>query len=155
MKNSDLVYVTFIRTTPEKVWAAITQREFAGKYWGNSANISDWKKGSPWRHVHTGTPETVRVVGEVVESTPPTRLVLTWADPAAPVDVSRVTYEIEAIEDLVKLTVTHGEFQEGSPMAGKVSWGWPRVLSSLKSFLETGKGLNVNAGGGGCGSKAE
>jgi len=150
--KSDLVYVTFIRTTPEKLWAAITQPEFARQYWGNSANISDWKAGSPWRLAHAGTPEEVRVVGEVVESTPPARLVLTWADPAAPTDISRVTYEIEAVEDLAKLTVTHGEFQDGSPMGGKVSWGWPRVLSSLKSFLETGRGLDLL---GGCGHKAE
>jgi uncharacterized protein YndB with AHSA1/START domain len=152
--KSEIVYVTFIRTTPEKLWAAITQPEFTRQYWGDGANISDWHRGTPWRHSHGVSPETVRVVGEVVESTPPTRLVLTWADPAAPADISRVTYEIEAVEDLAKLTVTHGELAAGSPMVGKVSWGWPRVLSSLKSFLETGQGINVYAGGGGCGSKA-
>ena len=152
--KSELVYVTFIRTTPEKLWAAITQPEFTRQYWGNGQNISDWKTGGQWRHSHGGTPETVRVVGDVVESAPPKRLVLTWADPAAPTDVSRVSFEIESVEDMVSLTVTHGEFRDGSAMAGRVSWGWPRVLSSLKSFLETGKGLNVHAGGGGCGSKA-
>jgi uncharacterized protein YndB with AHSA1/START domain len=153
MNKSDLVYVTFIRTTPEKLWAALTQPEFTRQYWGDGANISDWKKGAPWRHIHSGTPETVRLVGEVLESVPPTRLVLSWVDPTAPSDSSRVTFEIEAVEDLAKLTVTHGEFQDGSTMAGRVSWGWPRVLSSLKSFLETGQGINVYAGGGGCSQK--
>ncbi len=86
------------------------------------------------------------LVGEVVESMHPKRLVLTWADPANPTDTSRVTYEIEPIEDMVCLTVTHGDFKADSKMEDKVRWGWPRVLSSLKSFLETGKGINVWAG---------
>jgi len=69
--------------------------------------------------------------------------VLSWADPDDLADRPRVTFEIEAIEDMVCLTVTHGNFKAGSTMVGKVSWGWPRVLSSMKSFLETGKGLNI------------
>ena len=77
----------------------------------------------------------------------PKRLVLTWADPDNLKDKSRVTFEIEKVGDSVCLTVTHDQFKAGSTMAGKVSWGWPRVLSSMKSFLETGKGLNVFARG--------
>ena len=77
---------------------------------------------------------------------PPKRLVLSWADPDDLADKSRVTFEIEAMEDMVCLTVTHGKFKAGSTMVGKVSGGWPRVLSSMKSFLETGKGLNVFGG---------
>ena len=68
---------------------------------------------------------------------------LSWADPDNLKDKSRVTFELEPIKGQVCLTVTHDHFKAGSKMVGKVSWGWPRVLSSLKSFLETGKGLNV------------
>jgi hypothetical protein len=70
-------------------------------------------------------------------------LVLSWCDPDDLADESRVTFEIEAMKDMTCLTVTHGSFIEGSTMVEKVSGGWPRVLSSLKSFLETGKGLNL------------
>ena len=104
-------------------------------------NVSDWKKGSKWEH-HNPESE-VWVTGKVTESVPPKRLVLTWADPDDLKDKSRVTFEIEKIEDMVCLTVTHDSFKDGSKMAGKVAWGWPRVLSSLKTFLETGKGLNI------------
>ena len=141
MQKPKLVYTTLIRTTPKKLWAAITKPEFTRQYWGEMTNVSDWKKGSKWEH-HNPDHE-VWVTGKVVESIPPKRLVLTWADPDDLADKSRVTFEIETIEDMVCLTVTHGNFKAGSTMAGKVSWGWPRVLSSMKSFLETGKGLTI------------
>ena len=146
MEKPKLVYTTYIRTTPKKVWLAITKPEFTRQYWAGLANVSDWKEGSPWQHVTKGDKPEVWVTGEVVECTPPKRLVLSWADPDALADKSRVTFEIEAIEDLVCLTVTHDKFKTGSSMVGKVSGGWPRVLSSMKSFLETGKGLNVFGG---------
>jgi uncharacterized protein YndB with AHSA1/START domain len=79
----------------------------------------------------------------VLESNPPKRLVLSWADPDKLADKSRVTFEIEAIEDMVCLKVTHDKLKAGSKMHRGVSWGWPRVLSSMKTFLETGKGLNI------------
>jgi uncharacterized protein YndB with AHSA1/START domain len=128
------------------LWAAITKPEFTCQYWGGAKNVSDWKKGSKWQHVFEAEPDPVGIIGKVLESIPPKRLVLSWADPDDAADKSRVTFEIEPIEDMVCLTVTHGNFKAGSPMVGKVSWGWPRVLSSMKSFLETGKGLNVFAG---------
>jgi uncharacterized protein YndB with AHSA1/START domain len=148
MQKPKLVYTTFIRSTPKEVWAAITKPEFTQQYWGGFANVSDWKKGLEWQHLN---PEKeVWITGKVLESTPPKRLVLSWADPDKLADKSRVTFEIEAIEDMVCLTVTHDKLTAGSKMFRGVSWGWPRVLSSLKSFLETGKGLNVFAGCGKC-----
>jgi uncharacterized protein YndB with AHSA1/START domain len=144
MKKPKQVYTMFIRSTPKKTWDAITKPEFTRQYWAGIANVSDWKKGSKWEHV--AKESEVWITGEVVESLPPKRLVLTWADPDDLKDKSRVTFEIEPVENMVCLTVVHDKFKDGSKMAGKVSWGWPRVLSSLKSFLETGKGLNVFAG---------
>jgi len=141
MSKPKLVYTTYIRSTPKKTWDAITKPEFTREYWGGMANVSDWKKGSKWEHLPEG--DSAWIVGEVMESEPPKRLVLTWADPDKLKDKSRVTFEIEAMEDMVCLTVTHGNFKDGSTMAGKVSKGWPLVLSSLKTFLETGKGLNA------------
>jgi uncharacterized protein YndB with AHSA1/START domain len=143
MEKPKLVYTTYIRTTPKKLWAAITKPEFTRQYWGGLANVSDWQKGSPWEHVTGDSKPEIYITGKVLECIPPKRLVLSWADPDDLADKSRVTFEIEAIEDMTCLTVTHGNFKAGSTMAGKVSWGWPRVLSSMKSFLETGKGLNI------------
>jgi uncharacterized protein YndB with AHSA1/START domain len=151
MNKPELIYTTYIRSTPEKVWTAITNPEFARQYWGGHTNVSDWQPGSSWTHVADDEQGTVRVVGKVEECVPPQRLVMTWVDPDDQTDVSRVTFEIEAIEDMVRLDVIHGDFTPGKDMIEKVSGGWPRVLSSLKSFLETGAGLNVKAGKSGCG----
>ncbi len=145
MTKPELIYTTYIRTTPEKLWNAITNPEFARQYWGGNENVSDWNKGSNWQHVANDATRTVRIVGKVLESVPPKRLVLTWADPANEADVSRVTFEIEPLGDEVRLDVIHGDFKPGSDMVDKVSGGWPRVLSSLKSFLETGKALNAGS----------
>ena len=144
-EKTSFVYVTYIRATPEKVFEAITRPEIARRYWGHE-NVSDWKPGSDWQHVRANEQRTVNVVGKVVEVAPPKRLVITWASPAQaadPASHSRVTFEIEAYEGMVRLTVSHDELQAGSSMAKGVSKGWPAVLSSLKSFLETGRGLDV------------
>lgn len=138
--------MTFIRTTPKKLWDAITKPEFARKYWAGCGNISDWKKGSKWQLEKEGEKDAVRIIGEVLECKPPKRLVLTWVDPDDTSEKSRVTFEIEPLEDTVRLRVTHSGLKHRSGMEKGVSWGWPRVLSSLKSFLETGKGLNVFTG---------
>ncbi len=140
----DFVYTTYIRTTPEKLWNAITNPEFSRQYWGGNANLSDWKKGSKWQHASA---EKTCVVGNVIESLPNKRLVLSWADPADTdgADASLVTFEIEPAGNMVRLNVIHGDFVPGSVMAGKVSQGWPLVLSSLKSFLETGNAIDIGA----------
>ena len=143
MSKTEFVYTTYIKTTPEKVWAAITNPEFSRQYWVDGI-VSDWKTGSKWPHNVSGNNPTCTMGGEILESVPPKRLVMTWADPADTSGISehtRVTFEIEPIEDMVRLNVIHGNLKAGSIMAGKISGGWPRVLSSLKSFLETGKAL--------------
>ena len=142
MKSNEFIYTTYIRSTPQKVWDAITNPEFTRQYWVND-NISDWKKGSDWKHVSKDG--QVRVIGKVMESIPPKLLVLTWADPANTSDGSQVTFEIEAIKDMVRLNVMHGSFKADSTMAGKVATGWPLVLSSLKSYLESGNALDIMA----------
>ena len=146
MEKPQLVYETYIRTTPEKLWTALTKPEFTRQYWAGMANVSDWKAGSPWQHVTKGDQPEVYVTGKVLECVPHKRIVLTWAEPENMEDESRVTFEIEALKDMVCLTVTHDQFKAGSTMAKKVSGGWPHVLSSMKSFLETGEGLNVACG---------
>jgi len=146
MSNLEFVYTTYIKTTPEKVWQAITNPEFARQYWSNE-NISDWKKGSEWKHVDPKT-KHVRIVGKVLESNPPKQLVTSWASPNNLADESRVTYDISVIGDLVRLDVTHTNLSED--MGRGVSSGWPLVLSSMKSFLETGKAIDIIAVKGPC-----
>lgn len=146
MKKPDYVYVTYIATTPQKVWQALVDPEVMGQYWVGPksdcvrVNVSDWKPGSRWEHQRLDAAHTADIVGKVVESKPPHRLVLTWARPSEADDESkhsRVTFDIEAhIEGLVRLTVTHDELDE--QMLAGVSGGWPAVLSNLKTLLETG-----------------
>ena len=146
-ETTSFVYVTYILSTPEKVFEAITKPELAKRYWGHE-NVSDWKPGSGWEHIRANDERTVELVGKVVEVSPPTRLVITWANASQaddPASYSRVTFETEAYENMVKLTVTHDELEAGSGMAKGVMSGWPAVLSSLKSFLETGRGIDVFA----------
>jgi uncharacterized protein YndB with AHSA1/START domain len=144
MKKQKFVYTTYIRSTPKKTWDAITKPEFTRQYWGEMANVSDWKEGAKWEHVTAAN--EVWIVGKVVESNPPKRLVVTWADPDNLKEKSRVTFEIEPDRDMVCLVVTHDKLKPGSKMESGVSRGWPLVLSSLKTFLETGKGLDARCG---------
>lgn len=146
-EKTSFVYVTYIRSTPEKVFEAITKPEIARRYWGHE-NVSDWKPGSTWEHVRANEQRTVELVGKVVEVAPPTRLVITWANAsqaADPASYSRVSFDVAAYEDMVRLTVTHDELEAGSGMAKGIQQGWPIVLSSLKSLLETGQGIDVFA----------
>lgn len=144
MQKPAQVYTLFIRSTPKKTWAAITKPAFTRKYWGGMGNVSDWKEGSKWNH--TTQKDEVWITGKVVECVPEKRLVVTWIDPDNLKDKSRVTFELEKIESMVCLKVTHDKFKAATDMADKVAWGWPRVLCSLKSYLETGKGLDIFAG---------
>lgn len=146
-ETTSFVYVTYIVSTPEKVFEAITRPEIARHYWGHE-NVSDWAPGSRWEHVRANDARTVELVGDVVEISPPSRLVITWAAASRAADpdaYSRVTFDIEEYDGMVRLTVTHDELEAGSGMANGISKGWPIVLSSLKSLLETGKGLDVFA----------
>src|ERR1700733_8796362 len=105
----DFVYTTYIKTTPEKLWAAITNPEFTRQYWGGHANISDWKKGSAWQHKDMNAENILRIAGKVLESTPLKRLVLSWAAPSNEADISTVTFEIEPVAGMVCLNVIHGD----------------------------------------------
>ena len=149
MKKPDYVYVTYIATTPDKLWKALTEIDMMREWWVDPkagcsrVNVSDWKPGSSWKHQRADGSEIVDIVGKVVETTPPKRLVITWARPSEEADASkhsRVTFDIEAYTDsTVRLTVTHDELDEA--MLKGISGGWPTVLSNLKTFLETGRGL--------------
>jgi uncharacterized protein YndB with AHSA1/START domain len=139
--------VTYIVSTPEKVFEAITKPDIARRYWGHE-NVSDWNPGSKWEHVRANDERTVELVGNVIEVSPPSRLVITWANASHAADPerhSRVTFDIAEYEDMVRLTVTHDELEAGSRMENGMRRGWPIVLSSLKTFLETGRGLDVFA----------
>lgn len=142
MDKQKFVYVTYMQTSPEKVWDALMNPELTKQYWFGHHNASDWKVGSSWRHQMADDPSVVHIVGKVVESEAPKRLVVTWVSPdneGNPDKTSRVTYEIEPFGDNVKLTVTHEDlYQE---MFESVSFGWPIVLSNLKTLLETGKAM--------------
>jgi uncharacterized protein YndB with AHSA1/START domain len=142
MADATFVYVTYIATTPEKVWAALSDPEMTKEYWARHRNVSDWKPGSPWSHedIESGAAD---VVGHVVESDPPRKLVLTWESPRqkSGSGPSRVTFTIEPFMDAVRLTVLHEDLEPGSPMHKGVSQGWPAILSSLKTLLETGHAM--------------
>lgn len=142
MEKPQFVYTTYIRSTPEKIWEAITKPEFARQYWGGNGNHSDWQRGSKWEHVSEAKGKA-HIVGEVLESDPPKRLVLSWIDPDDTADRSKVTLELETLDDMVRLTVLHGEFEAETTMLQDISGGWPKVLSSLKSWLETGTPLQI------------
>jgi uncharacterized protein YndB with AHSA1/START domain len=144
MNKERFVYVTYIATTPEKVWKALIDGELTRQYW-QGENVSDWKTGSKWKHVRPNAAGTVRVVGEVLESVPNKRLVMTWANPSDEADATkhaRLAIDIEDTGEVVRLTITHDELEP--EMARSISNGWPVVLSSMKSLLETGRAMDVS-----------
>jgi len=148
MAKSTFVYTIYIAAKPETVWRALLDGEFTRQYWGHD-NVSDWKPGSPWEHRRNDANGTLVILGEVLEAEVPRRLVLSWGDAqdrAHRERYTRVAFDIEPVGDMVRLTVTHDELEAGSQMLKKISNGWPRVLSSLKSLLETGRPLQTWAG---------
>jgi uncharacterized protein YndB with AHSA1/START domain len=145
MAESRFVYVTYIRTTPEKLWQALIDPEFTRRYWVETWQDSEWKPGASWRIM---IPDgRVADSGKVLEIEPGRRLVLAWRNefmPSMREDVdSRMTYEIEPQGDSVKFTVIHESEKPDSKLIEGVSKGWPGILSSLKSLLETGEPLEA------------
>ena len=143
MSGSRFVYVILIRTTPDKLWDALTKPEFTRSYWVGTTQESEWRKGASW---NMRTPDgRVFDTGEIIEADRPRRLVLTWRNEHFPEmraeGYTRLTYELEASGEEVKLTLTHESEISGSKVIEAVTQGWPSVLSSLKSLLETGESL--------------
>lgn len=137
------VYVTYICTTPEKLFEALTKPEFTRQYWFGITQESEWKPGAAWTLKFSDG--RIADTGEVLEYDPPRRLVLKWRNEFMPElkaeGFSRCVMEIEPHGETVKLTITHTIDKEGSKFVEAVSGGWPQILSSLKSLLETGKPL--------------
>jgi uncharacterized protein YndB with AHSA1/START domain len=143
MEKPQFVYVIYIRTTPEKLWQALTDPDFTQKYWCATRQESEWKAGATWRIL---IPDgRVADSGKVLEIEPHRRLVLSWRNEFRPElreeGYSRLTYDIEKVGGSVKLTVTHEMDKPGTKFLKAVSSGWPAILSSLKSLLETGESL--------------
>ncbi len=140
MARSTFVYVTYIRTTPQKLWSALTEPQFMKQYWFGMHAESAWTKGASWKLVSEGG--EVFDDGEIVESDPPRRLVIRWQHQRRPElkaeGPSICTMELEAIGKTVKLSITHTSDREPSKLIEAVSGGWPKLLSNLKSLLETG-----------------
>jgi uncharacterized protein YndB with AHSA1/START domain/DNA-binding transcriptional ArsR family regulator len=132
------VYVTYIESSPERVWQALTDADLTGEYWGHS-NVSDWQPGSAWEHRRVDGSGIADVVGTVIESVPQQRLVLTFDGPGEPPagGPSRVTFDIEPYHEIIRLTVTHENLPDEAALEA-ISAGWPAVFANLKSLLETG-----------------
>jgi uncharacterized protein YndB with AHSA1/START domain len=140
MARSTFVYVTYIRTTADKLWSALTtDTEFMKQYWFGCHAVSQWIAGSPWKLV---SPEGQTIdSGEIVEADPPRRLVIRWQNHKPELSVeghSQCTMELERIGTTVKLSITHTIERDPSKFIAAVTGGWPKVLSNLKSLLESG-----------------
>jgi uncharacterized protein YndB with AHSA1/START domain len=140
MARSTYVYVSYIRTTPEKLWSALTNEEMIRQYWFGMTCECQFETGSSWKLV-SGDGELFDS-GEIVEATPPLRLVIRWQHQKTPAlkaeGMSTCTMDLEPEGTAVKLTITHTIEQEPSKFIEAVSGGWPKVISNLKSLLETG-----------------
>ena len=144
MSKPEFIYTTYIETTAEKLWEALTSSEFSKRYWWGTSVISTWKVGAPFALVMDGKTTDA---GEILEVDRPRRLSYTFhhmlSEAAKKERPSRVTFVIEPHGKLVKLTLTHEDFDEGSVVVDSVSKGWPAILSSLKSLLESGTPLVI------------
>ncbi len=145
MNKPQFIYSTYIKTTPEKLWEALTKGEFTQKYWNGFRIESDWVVGSAMKFY---APDgTLAHSDKVLKADKPKVLSYSWKPlmkhlPDEP--ASTVVFELEKVDDLVKLTVSHFDFPENTQMLAKISQGWPLVLSSLKSMLETGTALTYS-----------
>lgn len=143
MAESRFVYATYIHTTVEELWRALQDPELTRQYWVATKQDCTWEEGAEWRLM---APDgRVADSGEVLEIEPQRRLVLSWRHQLTPElhaeGYSRMTYELEQADESVKLTVIHEMDNPDSKFIGAVSNGWPHILSSLKSLLETGESL--------------
>lgn len=140
MARSTFVYVTYIRTTQEKLWSALTDAEFMKQYWFGCHGESEWRAGSSWKLLYPDG--KIADAGEIVEADPPRRLVIRWQNQWKPElkaeGASLCTMELEPSGPAVKLSITHSLERDPSEFITAVSGGWPKVLSNLKSLLETG-----------------
>jgi uncharacterized protein YndB with AHSA1/START domain len=143
MAESQFVYVAYIRTTPEKLWQALTEPEFTRQFWMGTTQESEWTPGSSWCIKFSDG--SVADSGEILEIDPPKKLVLKWRNEMFPEmtaeGYSRMTYTLEQKDENVKLSLTHVMEKSESKFIQAVSNGWPIILSSLKSMLETGKSI--------------
>jgi uncharacterized protein YndB with AHSA1/START domain len=143
-KTMEKVFEIYIKTTPERLWKAITDPKLRSKYTFGVGVHSDWKPGSRYEGVTSKSPTPI-FEGENLEVDPPRRLVQSfkamWSDDVKSEGTSRVTWEIEKIEDSCRLTVTHDQLREGAN--AELYGGWPMVLSGLKTLLETGETLTT------------
>jgi uncharacterized protein YndB with AHSA1/START domain len=141
--QSTFVYVTYIRTSAEKLWSALTKPEFAKQYWFGMHMDSEWKPGATWKLLFTDG--RVADTGQVLEIDPPRRLVVNWHNEFRPElkaeGPAKCIFELEPSGEIVKLTITHSSVTPNSKVILAVSGGWPKILSNLKSFLESGQPL--------------
>ena len=151
MSKSAFAYVTFIRTTAERLWEALVTPEFMRQYWFDMHCESDFKTGSSWKLVFPDG--RIADMGEIVEADPPRRLVIKWHNQWKPElkaeGPSLCSFTIEAVPDnakVVKLSVIHSMESDDSKLIEAVSGGWPRILSNLKTLLESGDILMPSAG---------
>ena len=142
--SMEKVFEIYISTSPERLWAAITDAEARARYQFGAQVRSDWTDGSAYQVVHAGSPRPL-VEGSNLEVDPPRRLVQSyqavWGDDVAAAGTSRVTWEIEPVGDSCRLTVTHDQLPAGADEL--LYGGWPMILSGLKTWLETGRELTT------------
>jgi uncharacterized protein YndB with AHSA1/START domain len=141
--RSQFVYVTYIRAAPERIWDALTQPEFTRAYWNGVWHDAEWRAGGSWKLMFPDG--RIADAGEVVEYDPPRRLVLRWRNEFRPElrdeGHSRCVITLEAEGETTKLTIDHSIDRENAKIIAAVSNGWPRLMASLKSLLETGAPL--------------
>ena len=141
MADSTFIYVTYIRTTPEELWRALTTPEFVSRYWLGATAEAEWRKGGAWKLVFADG--RVADAGEIVDFEPPRLLAIKWrnewSEEFKAEGWSMCTMKLEQVDQAVKLTVSHTMPRENAKFIGAVGGGWPRILSNLKSLLETGQ----------------